>query len=61
MNTTCSVRLKRQGSYDILMPACNISKLFAKLSGAENLTKPVQAAMIELGYSFEVVQEARTV
>lgn len=58
---TVTVKTKRQGSYDILMPACNISKIFARLSGSENITKPVQAAMRELGYSINVVQELRTI
>lgn len=50
-----SVRLKRQGSYDILMPMCSVSKIFARLSGQDNLTKPVQQAMQELGYVINIV------
>lgn len=54
------VKPKRVGSYDLLMPACNVSKIFAKLSGNENITKPVQQAMRELGYTLNVVQEQRS-
>lgn len=55
------LKTKRQGSYDILMPACEISRVFARLSGSENINKPTRAAMEQLGYVINVQQEQRAV
>lgn len=56
-----SVKMKRNGSYDLILPNCKISETFARISGSANLTRPVVDAMKSLGIVFEVVQEARTV
>lgn len=59
MNQSVQLRTKRNGSYDILMPACDISRVFARLSGHENITKPVAAAMKQLGYVINVQQDVK--
>lgn len=54
---TVTLRTKRNGAYDLLMPACPTSEIFARLSGSSNITKPCVAAMKALGYAVEVVQQ----
>lgn len=55
------LKAKRNGAYDLLMPACEISRVFARLSGSENINKPTRAAMEQLGYKITVVQEQRSI
>jgi hypothetical protein len=57
----CRVQYKSQYGTEVLMPLCPTSQEFASLTGCKTLTRPTVEAMKRLGYSFEVVQEQRSV
>ena len=56
-----SVQYRNQYGTDVVVPLCETAKRFALIAGTKILTKPTIEIMKQLGVSFEVVQEIRSV
>jgi hypothetical protein len=58
---TIIVQYSNKYNCEVITPVCEDAKLFARISGFSNLTKPTIDAIKRLGYVIEVVQTVRTV
>jgi hypothetical protein len=58
---TCRVAYKDQFGISTIVPLCETAHIYARIAQTKVLTKPTIELMKQLGITFEVVQEARTV